>query len=298
MTPRDQRNYVLDTNVLLYDPQALFSFAEHDVIIPMAVIEEVDRFKKDVNETGRNARTISRYLDALRRQGSLKAGVTLDQGGRLRVDYEQDVEAITWGPNTADNLILATAIRYAKERKGATLVTRDTNMRLKADALGIEADDYQNAHIEVDEQYTGMVEIRVAESAIDELYANGSLGLAGFDKQPPHAFLLMVAEENPSKTAMARVDPRRDRVRLVGRHREGVWGIFARNKEQLFALDLLLDDSVQLVTLNGVAGTGKTLLAIAAGLKQVADDQRYRKMLVSRPIFPLGRDIGFLVGYL
>lgn len=296
MTPRDQCTYVLDTNVLLYDPQALFSFAEHQVVIPMAVIEEVDRFKKDVNETGRNARTVSRHLDTLRRKGSLKDGVVLDSGGRIKVDYQEGKEAVSWGPATADNLILSTAIRYSADPRSATLVTRDTNMRLKADALGIDADDYQNAHIEVDEQYTGITEIRLPEARIDELYGQGMLPMEGFENHMPHQFLLIVAEEGNGKTAMARFDPRRERLRLVGRHREGVWGIFARNKEQLFALDLLLDDSVQLVTLNGVAGTGKTLLAIAAGLKQVADDERYRKLLVSRPIFPLGRDIGFLPG--
>ncbi|MCB9676794.1 MAG: PhoH family protein [Alphaproteobacteria bacterium] len=298
MTPRQQRAYVLDTNVLLYDPRAIYVFNEHDVIIPMTVIEEVDRFKKDVNETGRNARTVSRYLDELRLKGSLKEGVRLEGGGLLRVDYgpADGKEEISWGPDSADNRILATAMRWDKKPMHACLITRDTNMRLKSDALGVPAEDYQNAHIEVDEQYTGMVQRTVTAQTIDSLYANGSVPLDGYEDLFPHQFLLLVAEDSNGKTAMARVDHRRGKVRLVGRHKEGVWGIFARNKEQLFALDLLLDDSVQLVTINGVAGTGKTLLAIAAGLKQVADDARYRKLLVSRPIFPLGRDIGFLPG--
>ena len=298
MTPREHRAYVLDTNVLLYDPRALFVFGQHDVIIPMTVIEEVDRFKKDVNETGRNARQVSRYLDDLREKGSLKAGVALDGGGLLRVDFssEDNDHTIDWGPKSADNRILSTAMRYASKDGRATLVTRDTNMRLKADALGLHAEDYQNAQIPVDEQYTGMREMKVPGAAIDQLYANGTLPLTGFETLHPHQFALLSAEESNGKTAMARVDTRRGKLRLVGRHKEGVWGIFARNKEQLFALELLLDDSVQLVTLNGMAGTGKTLLAIAAGLKQVADDDRYRKLLVSRPIFPLGRDIGFLPG--
>lgn len=298
MTPRSKQAYVLDTNVLLYDPRALWVFGEHDVIIPMTVIEEIDRFKKDVNETGRNARSVSRYLDDLRAKGSLKAGVQMDGGGVLRVEFhsEERDESINWGPQSADNRILATAIRYSKTPQGATLITRDTNMRLKADALGLPAEDYQNAQIEIDDQYTGIVERKVEGTVIDELYANGVVPLTGFEGLYPHQFILLVAEETNTKTAMARVDPRRGKLRLVGRHKEGVWGIFARNKEQLFALELLLDDSVQLVTLNGVAGTGKTLLAIAAGLKQVADDELYRKLLVSRPIFPLGRDIGFLPG--
>lgn len=298
MTARSKRSYVLDTNVLLYDPRALWVFGEHDVIIPMTVIEEIDRFKKDVNETGRNARSVSRYLDDLRAKGSLKAGVQMDGGGLLKVDFHtgDDDGAITWGPQSADNRILATAIRYGQQPKGATLITRDTNMRLKADALGVPAEDYQNAHIEIDEQYTGMVERKLPASAIDELYANGALSGVSMEGLHPHQFVLLSAEETNGKTAMVRYDAKRNKLRLVGRHKEGVWGIFARNKEQLFALELLLDDSVQLVTLNGVAGTGKTLLAIAAGLKQVADDALYRKLLVSRPIFPLGRDIGFLPG--
>ena len=175
-------------------------------------------------------------------------------------------------------------------------ITRDTNMRLKCDALGIPAEDYQNARIDVDEQYTGIVERQVAGSVIDELYANSRCPMDVVENVQPQQIVVLSAAEAPNKTAMARVDSVRKQLKLVGRHNEGVWGIRARNKEQLFALELLLDDSVHLVTLNGVAGTGKTLLAIACGLKKVADDASFRKLLVSRPIFPLGRDIGFLPG--
>jgi PhoH-like ATPase len=299
MNTRADRVYVLDTNVLLYDPKALFVFDEHDVVIPMIVIEEVDRFKKDLNETGRNARTISRYLDKLRERGSLKDGVPLHGGGKLRVDYDTHGTElpITWGPETNDNRILRSVLRLAQDSDVA-LVTRDTNMRLKCDALGVLAEDYQNARINVDEQYLGLRELTVPGNLVDAVYADGSVPLEKFDLKNVHAqeFLVLSAADAPSKTAMVRVDKRKGVARRVGRHREGVWGIFARNKEQLFALDLLLDDSLSLVTLNGVAGTGKTLLAIAAGLQRVCDERTYRKLLVSRPIFPLGRDIGFLPG--
>ena len=294
------RSYVLDTNVLLYDPGALFAFDEHHVIIPMTVIEEIDRFKKDLNETGRNARTISRILDELRARGSLRDGVELRNGGMLRVDYVTHGPElpITWGPETNDNRILRTVLRMRQEHGGTVkFVTRDTNMRLKCDALGVQAEDYQNAHIQVDEQYTGILDRTVPAEVIDEIHANGE---APLDAVPgtvyPHSLVILTAEGQPGKSAMARVDVRRERVKKVGRYKEGIWGIFARNKEQLFALDLLLDEEVSLVTLNGVAGTGKTLLAIAAGLRKVADEGTYRKLLVSRPIFPLGRDIGFLPG--
>jgi PhoH-like ATPase len=299
----ERRTYVVDTNVLLYDPQALFVFDEHDIIIPMTVIEEIDRFKKDLNETGRNARTISRYLDELRAKGSLKDGVALQGGGKLRVDYDTHGPElpITWGPDSNDNRIVRQAVRLRQQLRGyVALVTRDTNMRLKCDALGVPAEDYQNAHIEVDEQYSGVIELGCSPELVDEIHASGFAPLESLPQSGPRLhpqqLLVLVAEGQPNKTAMARVDTRRRRLRKVGRHKDGVWGIFARNKEQLFALELLLDDEVHLVTLNGAAGTGKTLLAIAAGLKKVTDEGAYRKLLVSRPIFPLGRDIGFLPG--
>lgn len=295
----EPRTYVVDTNVLLYDPNAIFGFEDHDVVIPMTVIEEVDRFKKDLNETGRNARTVSRILDGLRRRGSLREGVGLDGGGRLRVDYMTHGPdlPITWGPDTNDNRILRTVLRLQRELGGnVAFVTRDTNMRLKCDALGVPAEDYQNARLQVDEQYAGISEHVVPEALIDALYAEGSAPLDLEARVFPQELLVLSAAGRPSKSAMARVDARGERVRLLGRHKEGVWGIFARNKEQLFALELLLDDAVSLVTLDGFAGTGKTLLAIAAGLRKVADEKVYRKLLVSRPIFPLGRDIGFLPG--
>ncbi len=293
------RTFVLDTNVILYDPRALFVFHEHDVVIPITVIEEIDRFKKDLNETGRNARQFARYLDTVRTEGSLHDGVVLPGGGTLVVDFVvggTDVP-ITWGADTNDNRILACALRAHRRRGGnVALITRDTNMRLKCDALGVSAEDYEHAHIKVDEQYTGVTERSVPAATIDEIYQAGGIPLTDFQGLQPNQFVILHAEENPGQTAMVRVDAKRDRMKLVMRFKEGVWGIFARNKEQLFALNLLLDDDVGLVTLNGVAGTGKTLLGLACGLQKSLDERIYRKMLVSRPIFPLGRDIGFLPG--
>jgi len=293
------RAFVLDTNVILYDPGAIYVFDEHDVIIPMTVIEEIDRFKKDLNETGRNARQFSRYLDRLRENGSLHGGALLPGGGHLFVDFMADGShaPITWGTDTSDNRILATVLRLHKRggRKVA-LITRDTNMRLKCDALGVAAEDYKHARIQVDEQYVGVTERVVPSSVIDNLYQAGAMPIGDLEGLRPHEFVILQAEESANQTAMVRMDTKRNRLKLVMRHKEGVWGIFARNKEQLFAMNLLLDDEVSLVTLNGVAGTGKTLLTLACGLQKALDEQVYRKMLVSRPIFPLGRDIGFLPG--
>lgn len=298
----DKRTYVLDTNVLLHDPGALFVFHEHDLVLPITVIEEIDKFKRELTELGRNARTISRQLDAMRETGSIGTGVPLPGGGALRVELGQpgDVKELFAGAtDTNDNVILRTALRLHREARNGTVifVSRDVNMRLKADALGLVAEDYEHAHVDVDEAYTGVLEREVDPELIAEAYTRGWVAEEG-EALCPHQFVILKNVGNPSQTAMTRFDSRQRRLQLVGRYKEGVWGIFARNREQIFALDLLLDDNVPLVTLDGMAGTGKTLLAIACGLQRVADEKRYRRLVVARPIFPLGKDIGFLPGSL
>ena len=302
---RSNRIYVLDTNVLLYDPKALYAFKEHDLVIPMTVIEELDPFKKDANEIGRNARTVSRLLDGLREGGSLRDGIRLPGGGVLRVDFQTHGPdlPISWGPETNDNRILRSTLRLHRDFPGGRVVfvSRDVNMRLKCEALGVPAEDYENSHIPVDEHYSGVTERMVEGAIIDAAYADGSISLDALSTDAANGlyaqqFVILQSAEGDARTAMVRFDLKNRRLKLVGRHKEGVWGVFARNKEQLFALDLLLDDSIQLITLNGMAGTGKTLLALACGLKRVCDDRSFRKLIVSRPIFPLGRDIGFLPG--
>lgn len=300
--PPGKRTYVLDTNVLLHDPNALLVFQEHDLVLPITVIEEVDKFKRELTELGRNARTISRQLDAMREDGRISEGVALPGGGRLRVDLGAagDVSDLFAGAqNTNDNVILRSALRLHKNAENGTVifVSRDVNMRLKADALGMVAEDYEHAHVDIDEAYTGVVERDVDGDVVGEVYNRGWIPEEG-DGLSPHQFVILKNMANPSQTAMTRYDQKQKRLQLVGRYKEGIWGIFARNREQLFALDLLLDDNVPLVTLDGMAGTGKTLLAMACGLQRVADDKRYRRLVVARPIFPLGKDIGFLPGTL
>lgn len=296
-----KRTYVLDTNVLLYDPGALLVFDEHDLILPITVIEEVDKFKRELTERGRAARTISRQIDEMRSRGALKDGVALPGGGTLRVELGKSSDGSSLFAGAAannDNVILNVCLRVRNESKGVVVfVSRDTNMRIKADALGLVAEDYEHAHVDIDEAYTGVIERDVPAEVVSEIYSRGWMSEEG-DAVCPNQFVILKNETQPSNTAMTRFDARQKRLVLVGRHKEGVWGIFARNREQLFALDLLLDDSVPLVTLDGMAGTGKTLLAIAAGLQRVADDKRYRRLVVARPVFPLGKDIGFLPGNL
>ncbi len=298
----EKRTYVLDTNVLLHDPNAHLVFHEHDLVLPITVIEEVDKFKRELTELGRAARTVSRQIDAMRATGRIGEGVPLPGGGHLRVELgtSGDVgELFAGAANTNDNVILRTALRLHREAKNGTVifVSRDVNMRIKADALGMVAEDYEHAHVDIDEAYTGVVEREVDGDVVSEMYSKGWMAEEGVGLCP-HQFVILKNASQPTQTAMTRYDAKQKRLQLVGRYKEGVWGIFARNREQLFALDLLLDDTVPLVTLDGMAGTGKTLLAIACGLQRVADDKHYRRLVVARPIFPLGKDVGFLPGTL
>ncbi len=290
--------FVLDTNVLLHDPRAIFSFQENDIIIPIVVIEELDKFKKGIDEIGRNARQVSRILDEFRQQGKLSQGVHLDGGGCLRVELNHQSPDVL--PNEliatkADNRILATALNLKHDELPVILVTKDTNLRIKADALGLIAEDYETDPITLDELYSGEVEIMVEPGAIDEFYSKGEL-------QPPdpkpfsNQFVMLKNSANPSQTALARYNQQKQILVPIANIKHGVWGITARNKQQQFALDLLLNDDIRLVTLLGRAGTGKTLLALAAGLEKTIEARSFQRLVVSRPVFPLGKDIGFLPG--
>ncbi len=295
-----KKTYVLDTNVLLHDPQALFRFEENDLVIPMTVIEEIDRFKKDLSEIGRNARQFSRLLDSLREKAKLVEGVALESGGTLRVALFTE-EALKRLPpelryDQGDNRILAVAVELRDQCDCPVIfVTKDTNLRIKADVIGLPAEDYESDKVSIEELYPGTAEVLVEGSAVDRFYGQGYLDL---DLELfPNQCLTLIDEANPSHTALARYQRSlRRAVPLQRAPKEGIWGIHARNREQQFAFDLLLNEDIQLVTLVGKAGTGKTLLAIAAGLLKSTDEGHYSRLLVSRPVFPLGRDLGFLPG--
>ncbi len=297
-----RKNYVLDTNVLLHDPRALFQFKDNNVIIPIYVVEEIDKFKRDLSELGRNARQVSRDLDAFREEnGSLTEGVPLDGGGSLRVLFTQrELPREMMNQHMADNRILALAMDV-KEREPnlrCVFVTKDINLRIRADALGLVTEDYENDKIENPEVYMGVRELEVGKHDIDQFYAHGELALPnGVNGVYPNEFALLKDREAPNHTALSKYNAAKARfVPLLKSLKEGAWGLRPRNKEQSFALDLLLNDENKLVTIVGKAGTGKTLLAIAAGLQKTMEEQFYQKMLVSRPVFPLGKDIGFLPG--
>ena len=299
-----RKNFVLDTNVLLHDPRAMYAFEDNTVVIPIYVIDEIDTFKKDVSELGRNARQVARQLDALRGQGVLSGPVPMKTGGSVMIALgsRAPLQVDARDPASKDNLILEVALEIkANDPKTETvLVTKDVNMRIRGNALGLDAVDYDEQQITLDELYSGSSEALVDGHLIDEFYDQGSLDLEGVELEglngePTHnEYLLLKDRDNAAHTALGRYDGQA--VVPIRKLTSGVWGIRPRNKEQHYALDLLLNDDVKLVTLVGKAGTGKTLLALAAGLQKAVEDQSYHKLLVARPIFPLGRDIGFLPG--
>jgi len=296
-----QKNFILDTNVLLHDPRSIYSFDDNNVIIPIYVIEEIDQFKRELSELGRNARLIARYLDGFRAEGSLAEGVQLPNGGTLRVSFtNRELPKSIPERNIVDNRILAVAIDLMEKEpsRQAVFITKDTNLRIRADALGLVSEDYDTERVELSELYTGHTELLVPGELVDQMYkpvaevdAPSGAGLA------PNEYVLLKDQANPSHTAMSRLSATKGKlVPLIRAGKEGIWGIRPRNMEQSYAMDLLLSDEIKLVTIVGKAGTGKTLLAIAAGLHKTTEEGLYQKLLVSRPVFPLGRDIGYLPG--
>ncbi|MEL6579488.1 MAG: PhoH family protein [Cyanobacteria bacterium J06621_12] len=292
--------FVIDTNVILHDPTAILRFEDNEIIIPIAVIEELDRFKKQPEMTGRNAREVARTLDQLRQQGDLTTGVELSNGGSLRVALS-DRNTLKTLPlelsgDIADNAILAVGMQSKQNSQYPVIVvSKDTNLRIKADALGLNAEDYETDKVDVDELYTGTTEVLVSSEQISEFFQAGSVTLER--EFLPNQDITLVDSLNPSHTALGMAEGKSSKiVPLVALPKLGVSRIQPRNREQRFALNLLLQDSIKLVTLVGKAGTGKTLLAIAAGLQKVADEKLYNRLLISRPVVPMGKDIGFLPG--
>jgi PhoH-like ATPase len=297
--------FVIDTNVLLHDPRAIFSFDDNDVVIPIYVVEEIDTFKKDLSELGRNARQVSRYLDQLRQDGSLAMGVQLDRGGKLRVATTHLAlpEEVSMDRGQ-DSKIMAVALELTIQHKKSTtnrviFITKDTNLRIRADAIGIYTEDFEPEHVAIDDLYRGWQELEVDGAQVDKFYADGTLTLPD-PYYEPNEYIILKDNEKPTRTAFgrAKLDESTNGTRLtpLDPYKAGVWGIRPKNREQHFALDALLDDSIKLVTLVGKAGSGKTLLAIAAGLSKVTDQNSFQRLLVSRPIFPMGKDLGYLPG--
>ncbi|MEI5906025.1 PhoH family protein [Bacillus spongiae] len=300
--------YVLDTNVLLQDPYAIFSFQKNEVVIPAVVLEEVDSKKRYMDEIGRNARQVSKMIDGLRQQGKLHEKIALHNGGSLRIELNhrsfhqlQDI----FVEKTNDNRILAVAKNLSNEEEAKSngklviLVSKDTLVRVKADALGLQAEDFLNDRvIEVNDIYNGFLEIYVEKKSLNIFYEKGELMLSDITDQRFYSqqFVILKDVLGSSSSAIGIVDHTTKSLKKLVYDQEQIWGIKPRNVQQTMALELLLRTDIPLVTLAGKAGTGKTLLALAAGLLQTEDFQSYKKLLVARPIVPVGKDIGFLPG--
>jgi PhoH-like ATPase len=300
--------YVLDTNVLLQDPYAIFSFEDNEIVIPAVVLEEVDSKKRYMDEIGRNARQVSKLIDGLRQNGKLHEKIPLHNGGTLRIELNHrsfhQLQKI-FVEKTNDNRILAVAKNLSIEEEAkengrpVILVSKDALVRVKADAIGLIAEDFLNDRVvEVDHIYTGFLEIYTTIEVINVFYENGEIDSSYLTNQPfyPHQFIIMKDSLGSSASAIGMVDRTGKRVRKIIHDPDHVWGIKPRNVQQMMALELLLRDDIPLVTMIGKAGTGKTLLALAAGLMQTEDLNTYKKLLVARPIVPVGKDIGYLPG--
>jgi len=299
--------FVLDTNVLLQDPQAVFAFEDNEVIIPAVVLEEIDSKKRNADELGRNARYVSRLLDRLREKGRLSEGVSLENGGTVKVELNHRSFAKmqeVFGETKNDNRILAVAVNYLQEEKEkpsprpVIVVSKDALVRIKADVLGITAEDYLTDRLVTDgDMYSGNISLRVHPSVIDEFYRSRFLPISALGIMLyPHQFVILKDETGTSKSALMKVDADGKKLEPLFLYQEPVWGITARNVQQRMALELLLNDDVPLVTMTGKAGTGKTLLALAAGLMKTEDEHKYNKLLIARPVVPMGKDIGYLPG--
>ncbi len=295
------KNYILDTNVLLHDPDSLLNFADNSVLIPIEVIEEIDRFKRESSELGQNARTVSRMLDSFRGPGSLSAGVKLPNGGKLKIAFHKNGESAPgFNSNTVDNRILALAasVQKTQPKNPTILVSKDINLRIKADALGLAAEDYETDRVFIRDLYTGTMDLAVSAEKMAAFRTNGELEINGGKKYYPNEYCTLTEETNSKRTALTKVDATGTKLVPILDNREGVWGIKPRNREQHFAFDALLDDRIKLVTLMGKAGTGKTLIALAAGLKRTVLDREFRRLVVARPTISMGKELGFLPGSL
>jgi len=311
-----KKNYILDTSVYLTNARAIYDFGRNDIIIPLKVLEEVDKHKKRQDGVGAQARQFIRILDSLREKGSLKKGVRIETGKGLVMVYDRGTidESLLppdLDPSVPDHIIIATALTVAQEHtdRKSIMVSRDINMRVICDSIGLTAQDYNAAKAvdDLEKLYSGFDTYLVDDQTIDRFYAGEDV-FVDKDEAPtefhPNQYLLLVSNANEKKTALAKFINYNNSLAKVIHDKLPSWGIQSRNKEQAFAIDLLMDPNVEIVSLIGKAGSGKTLCAIAAGMEQTLganlrsteQNSLYSRMIISRPIMPMGRDIGFLPG--
>ena len=306
-----KKNYVLDTSVCLTDADVLFKFTNNDIFVPLKVLEEIDNHKKRQDSVGANARKFIRTMDELRTKGSLESGVRIGKGqGILKVVSFASLKDVIFPADLdirhPDHMIMATAKTIQAESNRKTIViSRDINMRVICDSIGIPAEDYtsERAVTSSEELYTGFVIQPFDDEVIDRYYSGEEIFLREDEinvKMHPNQYVMMVSNANEKKSALARFKSHYEPLKNIVHKKLPDWKIDARNKEQAFAIDMLMDPNIKIISLVGRAGSGKTLLAIAAGLQQTiglrSEQNHYSRLIVSRPVQPLGKDIGFLPG--
>jgi PhoH-like ATPase len=288
------KTFVIDTNVFIHKPDCVLSFRENEVVVPLWVLEELDKLKTYSDERGRNARHAIRFLDELGRKGSLAEGVKMENGSTLRVVLANSSEIPgDLLSDKADNKIILTAYDLARQGRTVFFVSKDINARVKATALGIRAVDYEKQKVDTDKLYSGFTEVDATADTVASLAAEKRIPWS--DQLPPNHFLLL-HDRVHDDSVVGRYHAASGELSFLDHKMPSVAGVRPLNDQQRMAFDVLMDDEISLVTLLGKAGTGKTLLAIAAGLKMTLEDRKYSRVLVSRPVIPMGKDIGFLPG--
>jgi len=297
--------YVLDISVLLYTPDAIFDFPMKEVLLPVSILDALEPLRQDLGEKGRVANLVSKILDECRQLGNLVEGVSLPNGGKLRIELaDPETEAIPFSFNSRNpsNRILAVAWLLSRENKDVVFVSRDENLRTKANTLNVPTISYQGRRRDDSNLYSGIHHCEVSKKKLRNLNQQSFISIEEVRSELdenikffPNQGLLLNNPEVPEEDVLAIYNQSKNKFLTVSKE-QGVWGIRPRNLEQRLALALLVDPNISIVTLSGKAGTGKTLLALAVGLQQMMVDNIYSRMLVSRPIFPMGRDLGFLPG--
>jgi|TARA_R110000744_G_scaffold97115_3_gene187714 PhoH-like ATPase len=301
------KTLILDTNVYLTEVSSLFAFGKNNIAIPTIVLDEIDKHKQRQDTAGFNARTMNRTLDGLRRKGSLFDGVSLGRGKGKVFAAQYDPRYMPAGMDTSDsdNKIIAIALRLKLEGNEVAVISRDLNMRVKCDAFGLECHDYQPQQVikSVEKLFDGTDTIEVEDDFIDAFYQSVD-GILLPDQSKmlfPNQYIVLTGKNDPKKSAVCRFINYQVPLKKIYNYKD-IWGLSANNKEQKFAMDLLFDKDIKIVSLTGQAGTGKTLIAAASGLEQVLNNTKsqggYDKLIITRPVQPLGRDIGFLPGTL
>lgn len=290
--------YVLDTNVLIHDPYCIYNFEDNEVVLPIYVVEEIDKLKNKTN-TSYQARTASRVLEKIRKKGSLSKGVWIDKDIFFRVELENDLSLLPNGlkKDVVDNYIISTTLGIKKKNKDkkVIIVSKDINMRIKADTLGLEVQDYKNDNVSYDNFFTGEIEIEINEEQYKNFNRDGKIDINDLNIEnkliTPNTFFKL-----KFKNEILSGKNYNGKIKKLLLGDSSIWGLRAKNEEQRYAIELLMDDDIKVVSLVGIAGTGKTLLAIASALEQVVERKKYKKILIARPIIPMGKDLGFLPG--